>query len=522
MKYLLTGRQMKQADCYAIQDYGMESLVLMERAALAVTEHILSGRKPGRVFLLCGMGNNGADGLAAARLLTQRGWHARVLAVGKLQKATSEWKYQRALLERMGIEVQVCTDSREVGADDYPPAQVYVDALFGVGLDREIIGIYAQAIDLWNSRRRLCGAYGVAVDICSGVDAADGAVLGTCIEADATVTFGYGKVGQFLYPGARASGRVEICDIGFPKEAAENISGNPLLCLEREEAAKWLPVRVPWGNKGTFGRVLVIAGSQGMAGAACLSAMAAYRTGAGLVELVTPSCNRSILQQLLPEAVLHCYPDYLEDAEDQGASCDERLRSWLEPICIRSQAIVIGPGLSQSEAAQQLLTSVLMLHGKIPLVIDADGLNLLAKLDQKELGDSVILTPHPGELARLLRAGTMSVKQDFRGSAGELLLRYRAVCVCKDARTVISVPDHGQYLNLTGNSGMAVGGSGDILTGVIAALAAQGLPPWRAAVLGVYLHGMAGDAAAEKKGQYGMVARDIIEGLPEALKQCSI
>ena len=534
MRQLLTGKQMKEADTYSIQEFGMESLVLMERAALAVAQHILSGRKSGRVFLLCGMGNNGADGLAAARLLFQKGWQVSVLAVGNTQKATREWNYQKKLLDKMNIEV-VCTDRQENFRDAlsalYPAADVYVDALFGVGLCREVTGIYREAIEEWNAHKERFGAYGVAVDICSGVDAGSGRVLGACIRADVQITFGYAKIGQFLYPGADAAKETIVCDIGFPAQAIDHIGGASVCCLEKEDAFSWLLRRCPWGNKGTFGRVLVIAGSEGMAGAAYLSAMAAYRTGAGLVEIVTPECNRPILQQLLPEALLHGIPQECDPAQCSISpkSPEEKLRSWLEAITDRADAIVVGPGLSKSSAAEAIFDAVLALNEqkelsrRCPLIIDADGLNLLAQKETCCLGSNVILTPHPGELGRLLGISAKEAALDLAHHAGLLRDRFGCVCVCKDARTVIlpAEDDLNQqmYLNLTGNCGMAVGGSGDVLTGVIASLAAQGLDASRSAILGVWLHGAAGDEAAKEKSPYSMIARDLLDGLSKVLVQ---
>ncbi len=547
MKQLLTGTQMKQADTWSIQEFGMESLVLMERAALCVTQHILSVCKIGKAFFLCGMGNNGADGLAVARILVQNGWKVSVLAVGKREKATREWLYQKKLLDKMNIEVNLFStsldkeDSKETKlagelfgqrkadlSKQYPQADVYVDALFGIGLSREVTGIYRAAIEEWNTHREACGAYGVAVDICSGLDAGSGQVLGTCIQANVQITFGYGKIGQFVYPGAAAAKKTVICDIGLPTEAIHHIEGMPFEAFEQEDAAQLLGERCPWGNKGTFGRVVIIAGSEGMAGAAYLSALAAYRTGAGLVEIITPECNRLVLQQLLPEAVLVCLP---ENA-DEGI-----VKTLVTNEISKAKAIVIGPGLSTGTLAKQLLDAVLEWNQSVnkvkepqkqcPIVIDADALNILAKRTQaeqetavSEFGEAVILTPHPGELGRLLGISTKEAAANLIASAEALQKKFGCICVCKDARTVIYAGGR-RYCNLTGNSGMATGGSGDVLTGVIASLAAQGLSAQKAAVLGVWLHGAAGDEAAKEKSPYSMIARDLTEGLSKVLIQTS-
>lgn len=547
MKRLLTGIQMKQADTWSIQEFGMESLVLMERAAFCIAQHILSVHKPGKVFFLCGMGNNGADGLAVARILSQNEWKIRIIAVGEMEKATKEWRYQKKLLDKMGIYVtffsassskkqEEKSEQSEINASEeewktklverYPAADVYVDALFGIGLTREVTGIYRTAIEEWNTHKKECDAYGVAVDICSGVDAGSGKILGACIQADMQITFGYGKVGQFIYPGAAAAKKTLICDIGFPKEAISHIDGQPFESLEQEDVARLLGKRCPWGNKGTFGRVVILAGSEGMAGAAYLSALAAYRTGAGLVDIVTLECNRPILQQLLPEAVLHC----ISPVEQKW-----QLETLLNKLFSKAKAIVIGPGLSTKSIADQLLDFVLewnWLHGEskeCPIVIDADALNLLAARAQtarasnkkvQKLSRNVILTPHPGELGRLLGISTKEVTANLIACAEVLQKQFGCTCVCKDARTVIYTEGH-RYCNLTGNSGMATGGSGDVLTGIIASLAAQGLPAQKAAVLGVWLHGAAGDEAAKEKSPYSMIARDLTDGLSKVLVETS-
>lgn len=540
MKQLLTGVQMKQADSWSIQEFGMESLVLMERAALCVAQHILSVRKPGKAFLLCGMGNNGADGLAVARILVQNGWSVRVLAVGKSEKATREWLYQKKLLDKMNIEVNLLSSNF---SSQYPSADVYIDALFGIGLAREVTGVYRAAIEEWNIRRAECGAYGVAVDICSGLDAGSGQMLGACIQADVQITFGYGKVGQYLYPGAAAAKKTMICDIGFPKEAIHHIDGLPFETLEQSDLTHLLGERCPWGNKGTFGRVVILAGSEGMAGAAYLSALAAYRTGAGLVEIITPECNRLVLQQLLPEAVLRCIPENVTK---------EAIKELVTSELSKAKAIVVGPGLSTGSLAGQLVDTVLdwnesvnkkiELERQCPIVIDADALNLLAKKAEKQreskllakkiekqqesseiilpLGFHVMLTPHPGELGRLLGISTKEVTANLIACAEALQKQFGCTCVCKDARTVIYTEGH-RYCNLTGNSGMATGGSGDVLTGIIASLAAQGLPAQKAAVLGVWLHGAAGDGAAKEKSPYSMIARDLTDGLSKVLVETS-
>lgn len=503
MKELLDSRQAKALDQYTIETFGMQSLILMERAAYEVAACIMGlGQKGRRVFLMVGTGNNGADGLAAARILSQAGYSAELLVVGNRERATDEWRYQMELIRKMGLFVQDWQESSAIPAG----CDVYVDALFGIGLTRELKGGFRTAVERFmEAARKEKESRIVAVDICSGVSAASGAVLGAAVSADITVTFGYGKMGQYLFPGAAYSGEIRIADIGFAAQGLDSLK--PLVhVLEKKDAAELLGSRDPAGNKGTFGRVLVIAGAFGMAGAACFAAEAAYRMGAGLVTVATATQNRQILQMRLPEAVL------LEEGKEE----------LLLQAMSRSKAVVIGPGLSQSDRAKELLELVLAHHGKVPVVIDADGLNLLAKMGRRELGSRVILTPHPGELSRLLSCTAEELTQMGLIEASlRLWERYRAVCVCKDARTVIRTFGGELFLNVTGNDGMATGGSGDVLAGMIGGLLAQGILADEAAVLGAYLHGSAGDEAALAVGHYSMLTEDLLRAIPEAIHRLS-
>ena len=505
MNVLLTASQAKEADRYSIEECGMPSLVLMERAALEVVRAVREKVCRGTVFVLCGTGNNGADGLAAARMLSQKDYKVLVCLAGNREKATEEWKTQERLLKHCPVKsVSFFNFSEDT---KLPPADVYIDALFGIGLKRTVEGLYAAAIDRFNAAAAECGAYRIAVDIPSGISADTGSVLGTACQCDATITFGWGKAGQYLFPGASYCGKVCVKDIGFFNEAAASFTA--LKVCDREAAVSLLPERKPDANKGSCGRAVIIAGSPGMSGAALLCAAAAYRSGAGLVEVITCKETASVLQQRLPEAVVSTLPE-------------EGRREWLKEKLLRASSAAIGPGLSVSDQAHELFAQTISAVKEscpgLPLVIDADGLNILA-MDQTDLeGCETVLTPHPGELSRLLGKPVPELTADLRGASKALSEKYGAAAVCKDARTVITTPDGGQYLNITGNDGMAVGGSGDVLTGVIAGLLAQGCERGKAAVLGVYLHGRAGDLAAEK-GKRGLLAGEIADKVREAVEE---
>ena len=502
MKELLNAEQAKALDYYSTESFGMRSLVLMERAAYEVAaciKGLSAGRR--RVFCLAGTGNNGADGLAAMRILYEAGYSVSVLAVGKPEKATEEWICQRDLLNRLGIGVPFAGKDPVI-RETY---DFYVDALFGVGLKREITGCFRQALEAFRKAARMAEGTVVAVDICSGVDASTGKILGIAVQADVTVTFGCEKLGQYLYPGAACSKKLLTVPIGLAPLRTADIGPTAQL-VGPEDAASMLKARNPAGNKGTFGRVFVLAGSENMAGACCFCAQAAYRVGAGLVSAAVPEANRVILQTTMPEAVLSVYKEKWDR---------EEMLSQMG----KAKAIVVGPGLGQSRQAGEILDFILAQHGERPMVLDADGLNLLAKKEPYPLGRNLILTPHPGEMSRLLSCTSEQREELGQQELARLLSeKWGCTVVCKDARTLIRTTGGKVYFSSSGNDGMATGGSGDILAGMIGGLLAQGYPAEEAAVLGVFLHGLAGDCAAETAGRRGMTARDILDAVPQAVR----
>ncbi len=531
MQYLLNGKQMKAVDLYNIEEIGIPSLVLMERAALAVAgeaERLCPKGK--RALFVCGTGNNGADGLAAARMLWLHGRRAEVLLVGKKERAAKENRIQQGILEKLGVPVYTVdsyleyhkrrgncpslwkeTDPQEApGYGAGEDCALVVDALFGIGLSRPLEGEAAEAV----SRINEAGERGVpvlSVDIPSGISADTGHVLGTAVRASVTVTFGYEKLGMVLYPGTAYAGRRITADIGFAEPPDLRAAARGFRTGEKGR----LPGRAADGNKGTFGRVLLAAGSAGMCGAAYLSARAAGVSGAGLVQICTVRENVPVLQTLLPEAVITVF-DPADEGRAEGFADGRRTAS---PDCAgglleRAAVLVAGPGLSRRASAGALLRRLLEERRacRIPCVLDADALNLLA--EEKELfaylDETVILTPHMGEMARLTGRSVGELKADPVGAAGAFYEKYGAVCVLKDARTVVA-SGKGIYVNLSGNDGMATGGAGDVLSGLLGGLLAGGMEPSDAAETGVYLHGLAGDAAAKRLGKRSMMAGDILE-----------
>lgn len=489
MQFLVTGKEMKEYDNNTIVYGGISGLELMERAANALFEEIAALENHHKVFILCGVGNNGGDGLALARLLSKKGCEVTIAIKGNIEKATESFQHQKTLLVDCLVK---WVDVEALDAELSERYDVIVDALFGVGLSRNIEGTYAEAIRCLNSYK----AYKVAVDIPSGICADTGKILGCAFQADLTVTFAFGKIGLYQYPGANFAGKVVIRDIGIREEAFRE---NPPQCFAYDENPyELMPKRKADGNKGTFGKVLVIAGFETMAGAAMLSARAALEIGAGMVKVLSPAQNRSIIQTAVPE-LLYGEPTELEKS----------LR-WAD-------VVVIGPGLGQSQDAKAILYDLLQ-NGEHPLVIDADAINLISKdpLLQEEVKKytySKIFTPHMMELSRLTGVNLKDLKDDCLSIAKKLSKEYHSIVVCKDARTMVVQENAATYLNLTGNNGMATAGSGDVLTGIIGGLLGQGENPFEAASKGVYLHGLAGDKARDIYTEYGVTASRLIENI---------
>lgn len=505
MEYLVTAEEMKRYDKNTSEYFKIPPAVLMERAALACCQvieerqrRLEKGAEPfkppclRKVLIAAGCGNNGGDGLAIGRLLMQAGYDVDFFLAGAEEKAGELTALQLASVRAYGGKVR-----RTLPECEY---DIIVDALFGVGLSRELTGIFKETVAYINQS----SAFVLAVDIPSGIHADTGAVLGTAVNADITVTFGFRKRGVFLYPGARFAGKVICAPIGITEDSF--LGEPPSLFTFTEPVKELMPVRLPEGNKGSFGKVLLLAGSEGMAGAAVLSGQGAFAAGSGMVKIVSPDTNRIILQETLPEAMT---AQNLQEAE-----------KWAD-------VIGAGPGLSAGEEAKEKLR-FLVHNSKKPLILDADAINILSQ--DRELLETLTklqedpcshrklaLTPHPGELARLAQCGTQGILSDPAGYALLWAKRLQAVVMCKGARTFVASPEGSVYANGSGNSGMATAGSGDVLTGILTALAAQEEELFAAVCTGVYLHGLAGDKAAHVKSEYSMKAGDIAEMIPALL-----
>lgn len=494
MQLWVNAAQMKAADQYTIQKLGVPSLELMEHAAQACVQ-VLEDEKVdlSHVCVVCGSGNNGGDGFAIARILQNNRYSVETFCVGNPEHYTEETQEQMYRLQECGGKITY-------GMPQEDSYSVVIDAVFGVGLSRKVEGRYRQVIEQMNRMR----GTKFAVDIPSGLSATTGCILGCAFKADYTVTFQLKKIGLELSQGRTMAGKVIVPDIGISTDS---------ICEDQEIVRtagkdiyrKMLPDRPEDSNKGMYGRLLVIAGSKGMAGAAYLNAHAAYMTGAGLVRIYTSSDNREILQALLPEAIITTYEEY---NKEELLS----LLTWADSVCI-------GSGLGMSRLSEKILKTVIE-YVKVPCLIDADGLNLLAENNNylNQMAERrFVITPHMKEMSRLTGTPVEELKADRIQILKDFISRYRITCVLKDSRTLIASEEKGIRMNLTGNSAMAKAGSGDVLAGVISGWMVQGKEAEDAAELGTYIHGLSGDLAKFEKGVYSVMARDLIEYISKAL-----
>ena len=525
---LFTAAQMKEIDRVAIEERGIPSTLLMERAAKSIVKEVLSLPLPGpkkgaravafitsaksdrsptqeeldllekkfwdtkqrSAIIYCGPGNNGGDGIAAARFLLREGWNVKCLLVGKREKMTEDSReMERRLVETGGMLEEYDPENWA----DYCGYDVAIDALFGIGLNSEL------RLDAVHAVRAMKDAqWIVSADIPSGVHADTGIVLGTAVKADVTVTFSGGKPGLYVGKGAVHAGRIVIANIGIPQDLLEEGCG--VLITPKPELRR----RKRDAHKGNFGKLFILAGSVGYTGAPVLASRAAVRAGAGLVTLAVPGDIYPIVAMKCDEAMVWPWSERYEDILEKAKACDLAL---------------IGPGLGQGERAEKLVLSLLR-DLTCPIILDADGLNIVSKhidvLDKRE--GLTILSPHDGEYARL--SGCNLPIEDRLGAALDFAENHHCILVLKGHRTITAVWNRCCLINTTGNPGMARGGSGDALAGLMAGLLVQNLSHLDCIAEAVWLHGRAGDLAAADKGEYGMNIGDLIEQIPYAMKEC--
>ncbi len=500
--------EMRRLDKITIDETGIPGIVLMENAARAVYEKCISFlnfEKKKRVLVVCGGGNNGGDGFAAARLLKNINFEVSIFLLADEEKIKGDAKINLEIIKKYKVPFVKDMDKIEECLEN---TDLIVDAVLGTGFKGEIRERESFVINKIN----LSNKYVISIDIASGVNSDNGKVSKTSVLADETVTFALPKVGNILYPGAENCGKLSVADISIPYFNIEK-SGIKVNTLTFKEASMLLPKRKNRSNKGSYGKVYVFAGSENMTGAGVFCCKAAYKSGCGLVYAnFLPEC-RNILQSLVPEAV------FKPITGSDGMFGKESYKSS-EGI-ENADAVIIGPGIGQGEEVSLFVEEVIT-KVKSPIVIDADALNVL--VNKKEILKNLqkcqgIITPHPGEMGRLMGISVKEVLDDIINIACDFAKEYNVIVVLKDARTIIADPDGNVFVNTTGNNSMSKGGSGDVLCGVIGGLLAQGLNSFHAAALGVYIHGKAGDLAAKKIGSYGVLASELADFIPFAIKE---
>ena len=509
---VLTSQQMRDADRRTTEEIGIPSLVLMENAGrqvVASMEATFDNLASLQVAVICGKGNNGGDGFVVARTLTERGIDTAVFLVGVAGDVRGDARVNLGVLRALEIDVVEIADAAtwELHGSDVLAADLIVDAIFGTGLSGPATGLVETIIADLNA----CSKPVVAIDLPTGLSADSSEAAGPSVAATLTVTLGAPKAALVLPPAERQAGSLVIADIGIPQSLIDSLDGPWLELITKSRMAALVTPRVPESQKGDYGRIMLVAGSRGKTGAAHLAAAGALRSGAGLVTVATPASCQPILATLGVEYMTEA----LEETSD-GQIAWEALDRILESD---ADVIAIGPGLGRSPSTMALVQAVVERAG-VPLVIDADGLFAFVGESDRLMGRDdaeIIITPHPGEIARLTGMTVEAVQANRVDVARTFATTHRIHVILKGHRTVVATPDGKAYINLTGNPGMASGGTGDVLTGVVAAWFGQLLDPADAAQLAVYLHGLAGDLAAADEGEVAMVAGDVVDRLGDAV-----
>jgi hydroxyethylthiazole kinase-like uncharacterized protein yjeF len=510
---VLNAAQMREADRRTIDEIGIPSLVLMENAgrqAVAAMEAMFSDLLERQIAVLCGRGNNGGDGFVIARTLVQRGADVSVFLLGRVADVRGDARTNLEILGRLGLTVVEVADSQawELHFTEVSDCSLIVDAIFGTGLNAPVAGLIESVIADVNAS----GIPVVAIDLPSGLSADTPDSVGPSIDACLTVTLGAPKLPLVLPPGETHAGDIVIADIGIPNEIFDAVEGPRVELLTRGAMRDLVSPRSPDSHKGDYGRVLIVAGSRGKTGAAHLAGIGALRSGAGLVTVATPVSCQATISAMAPEYMTEA----LNEMSD-GVDLDEADRV----IEMARDVIAIGPGLGQATSTKEFVKR-LVDRATTPLVVDADGLNAFTD-DAERLvgrdGRDVIITPHPGEMARLVGMSTDEVQARRMDVARNFASSHHVYVILKGHRTLIATPDGKVFINPTGNPGMATGGTGDVLTGMIAGWLAQLLDAEAACKLAVYLHGMAGDLAEVEEGEVGMTSADLAAHLGDAVME---
>ncbi|MCL0049687.1 NAD(P)H-hydrate dehydratase [Peptococcaceae bacterium] len=508
---------MRKIDRITIDEYGIPGVVLMENAGRKVAEIVcteLGGCVCGKVIaVFVGKGNNGGDGLVAARHLLNRGADVRIFLLANPDEIKGDAAINFAIFKKMSKNIYHVYQQNGVNIVKVSllNTDLIIDAIYGTGFRGKVNEKVSRIIQLINDSNVPV----VSVDIPSGLEADTGRLSNICVKADTTVTFGLPKLGLVIEKGLDVVGKLKVVDISIPKALLNSVDLNKHI-LDSDMIRSWIPKRKLDAHKGNFGRVLIVAGSKGMTGAALLTAKACLRAGAGLVTLAVPEQIHSIVSAKAPEIMTYPLLGTEEGTVSEGA-----LQEILDKVDNdKIDVLAVGPGLSLNDETITLVTGLLK-KIKIPLILDADGLNALAENPEilKDSTAPIVITPHPGEMARLLGASTAEVQQKRLDITMRYAKEWGVTLLLKGARTLIASPDGMLYINSTGNPGMATAGSGDVLAGIITGFVAQGLSMHHAAAAGAYLHGMAGDKGSAELGQNALMAGDVLNYLPVCMKE---
>jgi ADP-dependent NAD(P)H-hydrate dehydratase / NAD(P)H-hydrate epimerase len=517
--FLVTANQIQDMDKKTIESFGIPGLVLMESAGRGAFDVLLKkfiDIQTKKIAVLAGRGNNGGDGFVIARYLMEKGIHVTIFLLSLKQKVTGDAKINMSLAQKLCDRSHTCSIIEIPDGDTFKEQKgsillhdLFIDAILGTGLNSKVRGFFKDAIELINSSPKPV----FSVDIPSGLNSDTGQALGVAVKADATATFAFAKAGHILYPGNIYTGDLDVIDIGIPQFIAKE-QGINLFLIEKKDIAACFGPRKFLSHKGSYGHLLVIAGSRGKTGAASLCANSAMRCGTGLVTLgIAKSLNKSIEPQVI-EPMTHPLPE-----KTRGFLSDNCLDEILR-LLKDKQALALGPGLGTKKATADLVHKLIE-TSTVPLIIDADAINCIAQNIEvlKKKKASIILTPHPGEMARLCNLTPKDIQANRLGISSEFAKTHDIILVLKGAQTIISLPDGRSFICPAGNPGMASGGMGDVLTGIIAGLCAQGFSPENASLAGVFIHGMCADRLARDMGAFGFVATDMIQIIPKTIHQ---
>ncbi len=507
---VVTSQQMREIDRKALEENNLSGLILMENAGLKIFQslkNIYPDLRLKKIIIFSGSGNNGGDGFVVARHLYNYGVKAKVFLLAPFHKIKGEAGENLNIIEKMGVElIEVETVKLEEIQEVVQKFDLIIDAILGTGLQGRVTGLKAKIIDLVN----VAGKEVVAIDVPSGLNADTGKIEGPCIKATHTITLALPKIGLMLFPGASFAGKVTIEDIGIPSCLLKNnkIKTN---MVTKEIVKSLLPFRATYSHKGSFGKVLILAGSVGMTGAAYLASEAAIRSGTGIVILGIPRSLNQIMEVKLTEVMT------LPLAETKKQSLGEDAEETILKLMKDFSVLGIGPGISRELETQRLVRKIIE-KSNIPLVVDADAIYALSKDTNilKKVKVPLVITPHPGEIAKLINKSIDYILDNQLDIAREIAQEFGIMVVLKGARTIVANKEGEAYINIGDNSGMATGGTGDVLTGIICSLIAQGADSFSAAIAGVYIHSLAGDLARDIKGERGMIAGDILSQVPQA------